>query len=131
MRLHTLGMGVMSLNVYHDIYGIYCDNDINDDNSVNPVSLEKSFIFPIFTQNRVLWALLSTHTRQVFIMGLIFIGISQTIIYRPSLAHRLNMLDVTIFTNTCFRSLHRDNNGIIFKIFYFKTHFLKLDFSGS
>ncbi len=43
------------------ISGIYCDNDINDDNTGNPVSLEKSIIFPTFTQKRVLWALLSTH----------------------------------------------------------------------
>ncbi len=54
-------MGDMGLKIYHDISGIYCDNDINDDNSGNPVSLEKCIIFPIFTQNRVLWALLSTH----------------------------------------------------------------------
>ncbi len=40
---------------------IYCNNDINDDNSGNPVSVEKSIIFPIFTQIRVLWAVLSTH----------------------------------------------------------------------
>ncbi len=53
-------MGDMGLKIYHNISGIYCDNDINDDNSGNPVSLEKSIIFPIFTQNRVLWALLST-----------------------------------------------------------------------
>ncbi len=52
-------MGDMGLKIYHDISGIYCDNDINDDNSGNPVSLEKSIIFPIFTPNRVLWALLS------------------------------------------------------------------------
>ncbi len=39
----------MGLKIYHDISGIYCDNDINDDNSGNPVSLEKSIIFPIFT----------------------------------------------------------------------------------
>ncbi len=54
----------MGLKIYHDISGIYCDNDINDDNSGNPVSLEKSIIFPIFTPNRVLWALLSTHIMQ-------------------------------------------------------------------
>ncbi len=57
-------MGDMGLKIYHDISGIYCDNDINDDNSGNPVSLEKSIIFPIFTPNRVLWALLSTHSMQ-------------------------------------------------------------------
>ncbi len=57
-------MGDMGLKIYHDISGIYCDNDINDDNSENPVSLEKSIIFPIFTPNRVLWALLSTHVMQ-------------------------------------------------------------------
>ncbi len=51
-----VGMGDMGLKIYHDISGIYCDNDINDDNSGNPVSLEKSIIFPIFTPNRVLWA---------------------------------------------------------------------------
>ncbi len=50
--LHTLGMGVMGLKVYHNISGIYCGNDINDDNSGNPVSLEKSFIFPIFTPKK-------------------------------------------------------------------------------
>ncbi len=44
-------MGDMGLKIYHDISGIYCDNDI--DNSGNPVSLE-SIIFPIITQNRVL-----------------------------------------------------------------------------
>ncbi len=44
-------MGDMGLKIYH---GIYCDNDINDDNSGNPVSLEKSIIFPIFTPNRLL-----------------------------------------------------------------------------
>ncbi len=47
-------MGDMGLKIYHDISGIYCDNDINDDNLGNPVSLEKSIIFPIFTPNRVL-----------------------------------------------------------------------------
>ncbi len=56
-------MGDMCLKIYHFISGIYSGNDINDDNSGNPVSLEKSIIFPIFTQNRVLWALLSSlHT---------------------------------------------------------------------
>ncbi len=50
----TIGMGDMGLKIYHDISGIYCDNDINDDNSGNPVSLEKSITFPIFTQNSVL-----------------------------------------------------------------------------
>ncbi len=40
----------MRLKIYHDISGIYCDNDINDDNSGNPISLEKRIIFPIFTQ---------------------------------------------------------------------------------
>ncbi len=49
-------MGDMGLNIDHDISSIYCDNDINDDNWWNPVSLEKSIIFPIFTPNRVLWA---------------------------------------------------------------------------
>ncbi len=34
----TVGMGDMGLKIYHDISGIYCDNDINDDNSGNPVS---------------------------------------------------------------------------------------------
>ncbi len=48
-------MGDMGLKIYHGISGIYCD----DDNSGNPVSLEKSIIVPIFTQNSVLWALLS------------------------------------------------------------------------
>ncbi len=47
-------MGDMGLKIYHNISGIYCDNDINDDNSGNPVSLEKSIIFPIFTPNSVL-----------------------------------------------------------------------------
>ncbi len=56
-----LGMGDMGLKIYQHISDIYCDNDINDDNSGNPVSLEKSIIFPIFTPNRVLGALLSTH----------------------------------------------------------------------
>ncbi len=45
-----VGMGDMGLRIYHNISGIYCDNDINDDNSGKPVSLEKSIIFPIFTQ---------------------------------------------------------------------------------
>ncbi len=58
----NIGMGDMGLKIYHDISGIYCD--INDDNSGNPVSLEKSIIFPIFTPNRVLWELLSTHVMQ-------------------------------------------------------------------
>ncbi len=53
-----LGMGDMGF------HGICCDNDINDDNSGNPVSLEKSIIFPIFTPNRVLWALPSAHVMQ-------------------------------------------------------------------
>ncbi len=44
----------MGLKIYHDISGIYWDNDINDDNSGNPVSLAKTIIFPILTQNRVL-----------------------------------------------------------------------------
>ncbi len=44
----------MGLKIYHDICAIYCDNDINDDNSGNPVSLEKSIIFSVFTPNRVL-----------------------------------------------------------------------------
>ncbi len=44
----------MGLTIYHDISVIYCDNDITDDNSGNPASLEKSIIFPIFTPNRVL-----------------------------------------------------------------------------
>ncbi len=61
---HKLGMGDMGLKIYHNISGIYWDNDINDDNSGNPVSLEKSIILPIFTPNRVLWALLSTHVMQ-------------------------------------------------------------------
>ncbi len=52
--IYILGMGDMGLKIYHDISCIYCDNDINDDNSGNPVSLEKSIIFPIFTPNRVL-----------------------------------------------------------------------------
>ncbi len=60
----ALGMGDMGLKIYHDISVICCDNDINDDNSGNPVSLEKSIIFPIFTPNRVLWALRSTHVIQ-------------------------------------------------------------------
>ncbi len=30
-------MGYMGLKIDHDISGIYCDNDINDDNSGNPV----------------------------------------------------------------------------------------------
>ncbi len=47
-------MGDMSLKIYHNISGIYCDDDIKDDNSGNPVSLEKSIIFPSFTPNRVL-----------------------------------------------------------------------------
>ncbi len=34
-----VGMGDMGLKIYHDISVIYCDNDINDDNSGNPVSL--------------------------------------------------------------------------------------------
>ncbi len=38
----------MGLKIYHDISGIY--NDIDDDNSWNPVSLGKSIIFLIFTQ---------------------------------------------------------------------------------
>ncbi len=59
-----LGMGDMGLKIDHDISVIYCDNDINDDNSGNPVSLEKSIICPIFTPNRVFWALLSTHVMQ-------------------------------------------------------------------
>ncbi len=46
-------MGDMGLKIYHNISDIYCNNDINDDNSGNPVSLEKSIIFLIFTQNRV------------------------------------------------------------------------------
>ncbi len=50
----AIGMGDMGLKIYHDISVICCDNDINDDNSGNPVSLEKSIIFPIFTPNRVL-----------------------------------------------------------------------------
>ncbi len=45
-------MGDMGLKIYHGISGIYCDNDINDDKSGNPVSLETSIIFPIFTPNR-------------------------------------------------------------------------------
>ncbi len=57
-------MGDMGLKRYHDISDIYCDNDINDDNSGNPVSLEKSIIVPMFTPNRVLRALLSTHVMQ-------------------------------------------------------------------
>ncbi len=61
----AIGMGDMGLKIYHDISVICCDNDINDDNSGNPVSLEKSIIFPIFTPNRVLWALLSTHVMLV------------------------------------------------------------------
>ncbi len=51
---HLVGMGDMGLEIYHDISGIYCYNDINDDNSGNPVSLAKSIIFPVFTPNRVL-----------------------------------------------------------------------------
>ncbi len=43
-----LGMGDMGLKIYHDISGIYCDNDISDDNSGNPVSLEKCIIFSYF-----------------------------------------------------------------------------------
>ncbi len=46
----SLGMGDMGLKIYHGISGIYCDNDINDNNSGNPVSLEKSIIFPILSQ---------------------------------------------------------------------------------
>ncbi len=44
----------MGLKIYHNIFDIYCDNDINGDKSGNPVSLEKSTILPIFTQNSVL-----------------------------------------------------------------------------
>ncbi len=47
-------MGDMGLKIYHDISGIYCNNDINDDNSGNPVSLEKSISFLFLTPNRVL-----------------------------------------------------------------------------
>ncbi len=40
----------MDLKIYHNISGIYCDNDINDDNLGNPVSLEKnsylSYLYP-------------------------------------------------------------------------------------
>ncbi len=43
----------MGLIIYHNISDIYCDSDINDDNSGNPVSLEKIINFPIFTQNTV------------------------------------------------------------------------------
>ncbi len=36
----------MGLKIYHNISGIYCDNDINDDNSGNPVSRQVlSFLF--------------------------------------------------------------------------------------
>ncbi len=28
----VLGLGDMGLKIYHDISGIYCDNDINNDN---------------------------------------------------------------------------------------------------
>ncbi len=38
----------------NDISGIYCDNDINDDNSGNPVSLEKCISFLFLPPNRVL-----------------------------------------------------------------------------
>ncbi len=54
----------MGIKIYHNISVIYCNNDINDDNSGNPGSLEKSIIFPNFTSNRVLLALLSTHVMQ-------------------------------------------------------------------
>ncbi len=57
-------MGNMGLKIYHDISGIYCNNDIKDDNSGNPVSLEKSIIVPIFTQNRV-FTLFTEYTRNV------------------------------------------------------------------
>ncbi len=57
-------MGDMGIKIYHNISVIYCNNDINDDNSGNPGSLEKSIIFPNFTSNRVLWALQSTHVMQ-------------------------------------------------------------------
>ncbi len=40
----------MCFKIYPDISGIYRDNDINDDNSGSPVSLDKRIIFPIFTQ---------------------------------------------------------------------------------
>ncbi len=53
-RWCTVGMGDMGLKIYHNTSCIYCDTDINDDNSGNAVSLEKSIIFPIFTPNRVL-----------------------------------------------------------------------------
>ncbi len=61
-------MGDMGLKIYHDISCIYCDNDINDDNSGNPGSLEKSIIFPIFTPNSVLWALLTEYTRNAMLI---------------------------------------------------------------
>ncbi len=37
--------GRYGLKIYQHISDIYCDNDINDDNSGNPVSLEKSISF--------------------------------------------------------------------------------------
>ncbi len=46
-------MGLKILNI-KNISGIYCDTDINDDNSGNPVSLEKSISFLFLTPNRVL-----------------------------------------------------------------------------
>ncbi len=56
VRMCVVGMGDMGLKILNikNISGIYCDTDINDDNSGNPVSLEKSISFLFLTPNRVL-----------------------------------------------------------------------------
>ncbi len=41
-------MGDMGLKIYHNFYGIYCDNNVNDNNSENPISLEKKYNLSYF-----------------------------------------------------------------------------------
>ncbi len=56
-----LGMGDMGLKIYHNISGIYCDNDINDDKTDKSCFVREKYYLSYFTPNRVLGALLSTH----------------------------------------------------------------------
>ncbi len=48
-------------------------------------------------------------------------------LYRNTMQTRnMNEHDFTIFTNSCFCRLHRDNNGIAFKNLLFEIRFQKL-----
>ncbi len=60
-------MGDMDLKIYHNIFCIYCDNDINDDRSYASTERQKtsgfwSIVFPISTKNSL--GVVSMHAMQ-------------------------------------------------------------------